>query len=106
MTLQQALARLTYKPGWKLGVAGRRLIIVFETLDSTSRRPRPVVGEMIRHIPQTIVRQVRRGQTAGFFDYVAHAIREREEHEVREWLKVDGRCMVEPHPELVKWRER
>lgn len=104
MTLAKAIARLTYKPGWAFGVEGTLFFLVFNTHDATVKRPRKVTAEMIRRIPPRIVEQVRKGRTAGLYAFVAKAIREREEHEVQEWLKVDGRCMVEPHPELVHGR--
>lgn len=100
MTLQKALARLTYKPGWAFGVDFGRLFVVFDTFDATSKRLRRVQGEMVRPVPLRLVHQVNRGRTRGFYDWIAKLLREREEHEVREWLKVDGKHMVDPHPEL------
>lgn len=100
MTLGKALARLTYKPGWRFRIEGRRLIVAFDTLDSTRKRRVGIVGVVIREIPRHLITQVRRGRAAGFYDYVGDLIREREEHEVREWLKVNGHCLTDPHPRL------
>lgn len=35
-----------------------------------------------------------------FIEWIANFIRKFEEHEFREWFKVDGFCVYEPHPEL------
>lgn len=33
-------------------------------------------------------------------------VRKFEEHEMREWLRIDGKVLIEPHPDRFEWMER
>lgn len=96
------LKRITYKPGWEITLRGNRLKVAVPTFDAIGRR-RKVMAGTVRYVSDVTLDRIAEGHeaiTARFIEYVLAVIRLREFHEMDEWLKVDGRCVVDPHPEL------
>jgi hypothetical protein len=99
--VESFVARITYKPQstltvWKnsscdgisllftkyvVDVADNSRVIPLVNSYSSTYLPRD--QEELIHMINTVVRTL-------------------ELHEINEWLKLDGRCVVEPHPELKK----
>jgi|SRR5260221_431001 len=91
---QEILDRITYKPGWKIQMTNfgiPRLSIEYATVDSDApnRSTRVVfeIGIELIYLDEK-----------GFVFFVRFAIEQTEEHETREWLRIDGHCLTDPHP--------
>jgi hypothetical protein len=103
--VRSLLERVTYKPGWKLSVERSRyissdsLVLIvtaeFPDVDRPDRRLTPVTFRKI--IDGWNLEQVNDRKILDY--YISRVIREMEGHEFREWLKLDGFCLYDPHPE-------
>jgi hypothetical protein len=103
--VRSLLERVTYKPGWKLSVERSRyissdslLLVVsaeFPDVDRPDRRVTPFTFRKI--IEEWCLDRMNDGQVLEYC--IIPTIREMEEHEFREWLKLDGFCLYDPHPE-------
>ena len=109
--LDALLRRVTYKPGWSLSLSRLRrpdwspqpwdplyLTISFTTTDVTTGLP-VTISNMGDVYPEFISR-LTDGEIVD--TVLTSAIRNMEEHELREWLKLDGICVRDPHPERTK----
>lgn len=95
------LKRITYKPDWKITLRGRKLTVAMPSYDAVGRR-RKVMAGTVRILPKAMLNAAARGKRARLINYVVALIHLRELHEIDEWLKVDGKHLVDPHPELAK----
>lgn len=91
---QEILDRITYKPGWKIQMTNfgvPRLEIEYATIDALNpnRSTRVTFQKAI---------ELHYLNQKGFLFFVRLSIEQAEEHETREWLKFNGRCLTDPHP--------
>lgn len=107
--IEDLLLKITYKPGWKLSTKSPYP----NYLESRSERERTTIFCTI------LTKDVDSGQDiilslqhpmGPFYNYeiddkqlitmIADVVRRFEEHEFREWFKIDGFQVFDPHPEL------
>lgn len=98
--LEALLARITYKPGTRcdIGPAYDYVLIrithsVLDACNAADPTPIPVANHLrldsLEHLTERHVLQ-----------FIESAYRSFEQHEVDEWLKLDGKHINDPHPEL------
>lgn len=110
--VRQFCARITYKPGWVLTVTAPEPRIhkpwhVVVNLDYTvpsihnpyMMQPLTTGFSIAEH---SLVEMLARGDFMNFIK--VNLFRRAELHELDEWLKLDGVCVTEPHPELQNWK--
>lgn len=90
MNVEQVTKRLTYKPGWTFRINGGNLIITAAVTHSTSLKP--VTFDIRRLIPR-----VAQGNVEAYLSWIEDVIQEAEFHEMREFLRYDGRLIDDPH---------
>lgn len=100
-TLKNILLHLSYKPGWKFEVEesvsyGLRLVATMSVPDAQTGKPTVIGLAELLLIPPSDW-----GQDYAL-DLIKKLIQKMEEHEMKEWLKVDGECVDDPHPEILK----
>lgn len=94
------LRRMKYKPGWQFIIDTSPLSDDWEVI------VRGKVQCVDTGEPTTVT--FRRTTTLEFFSedevvrFIRSIIRDLEEHEVKEWLKVDGVQFENPHPEMAR----
>lgn len=102
--LEREFSRIEFSmPGWRVSLVRPAIdltyeagSIVLEMFVSDSRTPG-------RTIPVTSMRSVPSGFPAERLPrFVFSAIRELAEHELREWFRVDGELVYDPHKEGTK----
>jgi len=96
--LRAVLARVSYKPGWSFSLWESRwegicMGIRFQATDSYASSPG--VGVTIN--VKTFVPPCPNEQY--FLAFLAYRLSRIELHEMREFLKVDGKCLDDPHAE-------
>jgi hypothetical protein len=94
--VNEALARLTYKPGWAftyyLGEHEGPHIRVYAAVENSYSPGELVELDIHLSIP------LRTMETAGdLYDYLLWRVERAEIHETMEWFKVDGKPWVDPH---------
>lgn len=95
--LQNALDRVTYRPGWEFKVyphkfEGHRLVILARHVED-SYQPGKFLDLGIRS-PLPPMRD-----EEALYEWLAWRLGIIENHEMREWLKVDGKPHFDPHAE-------
>jgi len=99
--IADALKRITYKPGVKVSydqdLNGEGIRISMRVIDVHN----PGVTIAI-NVGYTIPRFVQEPEE--LFEFVLKSIGGLEDHERFEWFEVDGKTLIEPHPELVSGR--
>lgn len=109
ITLLQFLDKMTYKKGWEFKVRGpsesamyglsglSNLLILHEVKDATGKieSSYPVVVQQSFKIPETVDWPVQ-----GWASFMKECIMALETHEFKEWFKLDGHCIYDPHPEM------
>jgi hypothetical protein len=109
--IQTLLSRVTYKPGWKFEcwptyasngrLSDREISIITSFTAVNAENPS---STEIFHSQNLFPAEILENMTDA--DLVLHVIRECifrvEMHEVDEWLKFNGKCVREPHPELMR----
>lgn len=106
MTHDEAAAivkRLTYRPGWTIefymepaGSSVLRVGTVEPDAERPGAAPMPVV-----YTSSIKPADLARHDLTAFLRWVYGVFHLRVEHELREWLRLDGHPLIEPHPE--KW---
>lgn len=103
--LQYFIDHITYKPEWKIEIPhplrdrrewhGIPVLLKFKTTDIDT-------GEEIQLAMQELFHYSHLVDVPDkyFIEWIANFIRKFEEHEFREWFKVDGFCVYDPHPEF------
>lgn len=104
MTHAEAAAivkRLTYRPGWTIkfymepaGSSVLRVGTVEPDAERPGAEPSPVVYTSSIE-PATLALY----DLTAFLRWVYDVFHLRVEHELREWLRLDGQPLIEPHPE-------
>lgn len=102
--LQQALSRVSYKPGWSFRLwetrwEGIAMGISFTAPNAYDKHP---AGWVVPADPvvinvKTFVPPCKTG--VEFYAWLAYRLSRIELHEMREFLKVDGVCLDDPHAE-------
>lgn len=104
--IQELLDRITYKPGWKLTVA----LPYWNGNRTTQYDPISISGTFSTVDVDTgmqIMLQLYY-RIGPFYDdekdgtliqCIGYAIKHFEEHEFKEWFKIDGMCIYDPHSE-------
>jgi len=103
--IEAMLQRITYKPSWTLEVVpwratprleweGVPIMATFTTKDVES-------GKEIQLCMQESIHlfSLEEISDESLIQRIEHIIQKFEEHEFREWFKVDGVCVYDPHPE-------
>lgn len=95
------LARITYKPGFKMTLEIHdwnsgcvELKISHKTISVSKSEP-----ALIYHTEKIVINELSQMTEKEFIALVYNAVTHLERHEQDEWFKVDGRPLVEPHPE-------
>jgi hypothetical protein len=100
--VQDILKRLTYKPNWIITAHSSItpwerdnvvLTIGVRVMDVDTGKPTVI------HESTVIESYFLPNEDSGIVEIISGAIRHIEEHEFREWLKFDGICVRNPHPE-------
>jgi hypothetical protein len=96
--LEAMLARVTYKPGWRLEIrpspaqgVQKALYVVAEIANSWRPEEDGYFGRSAP-IPPSL-------DKAAFYRFVFEEVLEMERHEAREWFRVDGVPPFDPHRE-------
>lgn len=99
--LQDIIHRVSYKPRVKLevhrlmeDVATIRVVMIVPDINDPTDN---IVFQFMSSLSLYSIGDMTDCQIVEYF--VRGAIREAELHEMDEWLKFDGRCVREPHPE-------
>lgn len=93
--LQSILDEVTYKPGWEIRVRGtdhegaQIVMVVHEMPDSTQPGKTLDLG-IVSYLPPMQDEQA-------LLNWLAWRIERIENHEVREWLKLRGETVFDPH---------
>ncbi len=99
--VRKLLARVTYKPGWRFCVAphsylGITLVVDYTTNDINNPTA-PITVGTARLFDEMQLENMKDE------DIVVHCIggtiRDLEDHEFREHFRIDGHCVLDPHPE-------
>lgn len=106
--LQEIIKRVTYKKGWRLTAAMDRfpncgIISLFVTVtipDANNLTLPPLMICRSNTITEWELEQLSDAQIVEF--PISTLIRDMEAHEFAEWLKFDGVCIRNPHPEVEK----
>jgi hypothetical protein len=107
----ELLKRCTYKPGVEIRIVElesyglpptAKLVMTYMAEDT--RGIKTGENELVfqQLIPWPIFDQL--DNEAYFFQYIAQCIEEMEIHEAREWFKVDGLMLTDPHHEVETWK--
>ena len=92
--LRNILSNFTYRPGWKFSVKDGRLIIDAQVIDANNQT---------KTCPLTSVTQLPHFALMNKnFDWVRwlfEILLELERHEVKEFFRINGQPVYEPHPE-------
>lgn len=93
-TLQTLAGSVTYKPGWTIAVHDGRVegpwLCVRAELPDAYHPDRTTVVDIDTPIPPM-------GTCLDFYVWLDHRIERIESHERREWLKVNGIALHDPH---------
>lgn len=101
-TLKDILLHLSYKPGWKFEVEesvgyGLRLVATMSVPDAQTGKPTVIgLAELLPTPPPDWDQDYA-------LSLIKKLIQKMEEHEMKEWLRLDGECVDDPHPEVVKF---
>ena len=97
--LRKAIESVKYKPNWRFGAcryeAKPGYLITTEFRSTCIQTGEPINLLNNRHIPDWRMRFMTR---RGIVKIIRQLIRTGELHEMHEWLKVDGKNVVNPHP--------
>jgi hypothetical protein len=104
---RQQVARMTYKPGWKLLIEELPLrsfmvpfyLIVTASVENTYRRGETIQIGGYYSVPWHFIENPSPDRDTQFARWVADQIKDAEIHESREWFKVDGGIFDNPHKE-------
>lgn len=97
---QGLVARISYKPGWAIDAFYDReaacvtLRVAFTVPDATQQRVQPLPLRIKHPISE---QEIRLMNEAALILFVEQKIREMEDHEFREWFKLDGVPVSYPH---------
>lgn len=97
MTFEQAqeiLARITYKPGWKIELVDFGFVKVSIRHKATDANdPNRTIDIRFEQGVELIHTDEKR-----LVDWIFICVRAAEIHEIEEWFKIDGHCFRDPHP--------
>ena len=98
-TVRDVVTRTTYKPGWRLRMdrAGGVLIIRWEAVDVDDGGPTLLEQRFEIPAPWRSWGTVSPSEVEA---WLKECVTRAEHHERDEWLRVDGRHVTDPHPEL------
>jgi hypothetical protein len=104
---KKVIDRITYKPGFQITLLEHDplfsggLMIQFRRLVPNSEDPSHPIGPQVSHvaISYSMILLDDRFEEA-LVGLLFHYLREMELHELKEWLKLDGKWVDDPHPEL------
>lgn len=95
------VARLTYKPGWKLHA---QIIKETDRMVFHAGKVEPDAEGVnspsdVSYASVLTAEALARMDERGFLAWIFDVVSQRELHEVEEWLRLEGRPLREPHPE-------
>jgi hypothetical protein len=92
--IREAVWCVTYRPGWSFEVYEGRFegphIVIRATVPDSTR-----LGQAVTLAIHSMLPPMRNRQAV--FEWLAWRLGRIEVHEMREWLKVDGRVIFDPH---------
>ena len=91
------LARITYKPGRSFRLVGELSVVMEADLADATRPACNINLSFIKPIPP---HDIALWNEYDLLQHVKRLCAYAEEHEIKEWLKIDGKCIDDPHPEL------
>jgi hypothetical protein len=92
--IREAVWCVTYRPGWSFEVYEGRFegphIVIRATIQDSARPTQAVTLDIHSMLPPM-------RSAEQFYEWLAWRLARIEVHEMREWLKVDGRVIFDPH---------
>jgi hypothetical protein len=90
------LARITYKPGHRFRLVGELSVVMeAELVDATW----PACNISLCFVKPINLYDLPLWKEYDLLQHVKRLCAYAEDHEIKEWLKLDGKCVDEPHPE-------